>query len=200
MCRFIDRNHGVTFVETIRIENGRISNLFYHNARLNQTRAAWFASKERLDLANYIQPAPYLSRTKCRVVYADRILGVEYSPYHLRPVGSFTLVTDDKIDYSYKKVDRSRLNELFSQRGDRDEILIVREGLLTDTSICNVALWDGEEWITPARPLLPGTMRAALLERGVIRAADIPVDELGKCQKIRMFNALIDFGEVEIEL
>lgn len=73
----------------------------------------------------------------------------------------------------------------------------MRDGLLTDTSICNIALWDGTSWITPARPLLRGTARARLLDNGLIKSGDIRPEELPGYERIRLFNAMIGFGEVE---
>ena len=72
-------------------------------------------------------------------------------------------------------------------------MLIVRDGLLTDTSIANVALYDGHEWLTPTHPLLRGTKRAELLARKAIREADIPADSIFSYSKIALFNAMIDF-------
>ena len=165
-------------METIRIERGRIHNLPYHNARMNRTRRELFGASEEIDLAGYIHPGPHQERTKCRVEYTCEVLQVEYVPYRMRPVHSLRLVTCDEIDYSYKSTDRQCLNDLFAQRGGHDDILIIRDGLLTDTSICNVALWNGTSWITPARPLLCGTMRAYLLDKGLVQAGDIPVEDL----------------------
>ncbi len=59
---------------------------------------------------------------------------------------------------------------IYSPNEGHDDILIIRDGLLTDTSICNVALWNGTSWITPARPLFSGTMRAYLLDKGLVQA------------------------------
>ena len=129
--------------------------------------------------------------------YTREVLKVEYVPYRMRQVHSLRLVTCDEIDYSYKSTDRQCLNDLFAQRAGHDDILIIRDGLLTDTSICNVALWNGTSWITPARPLLCGTMRAYLLDKGLVQAGDIPVGDLPKYTRIRLFNALIGFGEID---
>ena len=90
------------------------------------------------------------------------------------------------------------LDEAFALRDTADDVLIVRHGLLTDTSIANIALWDGSEWYTPAQPLLAGTQRRYLLDTGQIKETDIPVASLGNYRHIRLFNALIPFGEVEL--
>ncbi|MEG1543439.1 MAG: aminotransferase class IV, partial [Tannerellaceae bacterium] len=133
-----------------------------------------------------------------RVEYAETILSVTYAPYHRRPVHSLRLVEASALDYRFKSTDREKLNVLFNLRGEEDDILMVRDGLLTDTSICNIALWKDEEWLTPRYPLLEGTMRACLLASGQIRMADIRPADLLPRARIRLFNALIDFGELEI--
>ena len=51
--------------------------------------------------------------------------------------------------------------------------LIVKDGYLTDTSIANIALYDGYTWFTPAHPLLRGTKRAELLNKQLIVEKDI---------------------------
>lgn len=188
------------FIETIRIEHGAIQNLSYHNQRMNATRQALFGLNTPIDLAGSIQPDVYLQRTKCRVAYSRDILTVDYAPYQIRPVHSLRLLSCDSIDYPYKSTDRSALNALFADRAEADDICIVRHGLLTDTSICNIALWNGSQWITPASPLLPGTMRASLLDTTKIIPGDIRPDDLLDYFRIRLFNAMIGFGEVELNL
>lgn len=74
----------------------------------------------------------------------------------------------------------------------------MKNGLLTDTSFTNVAVFDGERWLTPKHPLLLGTKRASLLERQVIKEADISVETLMNAQKVSLINAMIDLGEIEI--
>ena len=62
-----------------------------------------------------------------------------------------------------------------------------------------IALFDGHEWVTPRKPLLVGTRRAALLDQGVLQQADLSVADLRAAQKVRLFNAMIDFGSCEVE-
>lgn len=188
------------FVETIRIEGGRAYNLPLHAARMNQTRKEVFGLVRPLDLAPCLSALPYEERTKCRVEYAETILKVEYISYRFRPVRTLQWVENDAIDYTYKSTDRQAIQRLFATRGNSDDILIVRDGQITDTSICNVALWNGEEWITPAIPLLAGTHRAYLLSIGQIRPGTIRKSDLPGYSRIRLFNALIPFGEIELPL
>lgn len=188
------------YIETVRIENGKIENLVYHNRRLNATRRTVLGATNDLDLVEYINPILYLKRTKCRVEYKDTIISIDYTPYCMRSINTLKWVVCDEADYRYKSSNRSTLNRLFTQRKEADDILIIRNGLLTDTSICNVALWDGVSWITPDKPLLCGTMRAKLLDSGVIIPGDIHLDDLGNFSRLCLFNAMIDFGDMELPI
>lgn len=185
------------FIETIKIDNGKIYNLEYHNKRMNDTRCCFFGDVSALDLSDYIDATPFQSRHRCRVEYAETILKVEYFPYHIRPVTTLQLVEDNNIDYSYKRSDRSALNYLFNLKGDKADVLIVKNGLLTDTSIANIALYKEGSWFTPLHPLLKGTKRRELLERGIIRETDIKIQELCHYSEICLFNAMIEFGEIK---
>ena len=177
------------FIETLRIEDGKVWYASLHDRRMNDTRRAFFGPVPDLHVMDYLRPEAYTARTRCRLTYARDVIRVEYFPYHVRPVHSLQLVV---------QADRYVLDEAFALRDTADDVLIVRHGLLTDTSIANIALWDGCEWHTPAQPLLAGTQRRHLLDTGQIKETDIPVASLGNYRHIRLFNALIPFGEVEL--
>ena len=188
------------FIETIRIENGKALNLGFHNYRFNKTRRDIFECNLPVNLADYIQPGEYVERTKCRIEYQDEVEKVEYQPYTIRPVKSLRMVTSDGLDYTYKSSNRQKLDELFKQKGEADDILIIRDGFLTDTSIANIALWNGEQWETPEKPLLEGTMRASLLGKGLIVPAAIRPHDLSRYSRVCLFNAMIGFGEIELSV
>lgn len=138
---------------------------------------------------------------KARVVYGEQgVETVEYAPYSMRNINSLQVVEDDTITYDYKSTDRSSLNALVEKKGSSDDIIIVKHGLLTDTSFTNHAIFDGKHWTTPRHPLLPGTKRAALLDKGIIREADITLEDLRNANKISLFNAMVEFGEMEIAI
>ena len=117
MCRFI---------ETIRLEHGRILHAGYHNRRLNATRRAWWGEMPDLHVEDYIVPE-YTERTRCRIVYGREIESVEYFAYQPRQVRRLRLLAYDTIEYRYKQADRSLLDQLYALRGEADDVLIVRE-------------------------------------------------------------------------
>ena len=70
-----------------------------------------------------------------------------------------------------------------------------KECLYDFEGISNVVLNDGYK-----HPLLQGTKRAQLLEAGIIEEADLTPEDLKKAEKVSLFNAMIDFGEREVEI
>ena len=191
------------FVETIKIANGKPSNLPYHQARMERTIRHFFpnlALNAMPSLQDLITPDENMTLVKARVVYgADGVELIEYAPYSMRPIRSLQVVCDDTISYSYKSCDRSQLYALAAKKGDCDEIIIVKNNLVTDTSFTSLAISDGNCWLTPRQPLLLGTKRASLLDQGLIKEVDITAYDLKRAERVRLFNAMIDFGEREVE-
>lgn len=183
------------FIETIRIADGKLSNLYFHNKRLNETRKLHFGSQLEWDLAQRIE-IPKETKNglyKCRVVYGEYLQKIEFEPYQPKTIQSLKLVEDNAIDYSFKYQNRAHLNALFAQRGVADDILIIKNGCITDTSYANIVFWDGIHWFTPETFLLAGTKRAQLLEEGIITQKKIRVQDLPKYSYARIINSMLDF-------
>lgn len=192
------------FVETIKIKDGKAQSLAYHQERMERTIRKFFpllCNAPMPSLERLINPTSSMDFYKARVVYGEQgIETVEYAPYSMRNINSLQVVEDDTIVYDYKSTDRNCLNALVEKKGSSDEIIIVKHGLLTDTSFTNLAVFDGKHWMTPKHPLLHGTKRAALLDKGIIHEADITLENLRKANKVSLFNAMIEFGEKEIAI
>lgn len=192
------------FVETIKIKEEKAQALAYHQERMVRTIRKFFPSlcnASMPSLEKLINPTESMDFYKARVVYGEQgVETVEYAPYSMRNINSLQVVEDDTITYDYKSTDRSRLNALLEKKGSSDDIIIVKHGLLTDTSFTNLAIYDGKQWLTPKHPLLPGTKRAALLDKAIIREADITLENLRKAKRVSLFNAMIEFGEREIAI
>ena len=189
------------FVETIKMINGCACNIDYHNNRLNNTRHHFWQTEENIDLNKYITPQESNGITKVRVVYGENgIEDISYSEYSMRNIKSLKIVTDNHIDYSFKSTDRSAINKLVEKKGLYDEIIISNNSLITDTSFTNIALFDGNTWYTPKHPLLKGTKRAYLINKNIIKEKDMHEKDVFKYKAIRLFNAMIDFGDIEIPI
>ncbi len=181
-------------LETLPIRNAQLPDLHDHQARVNKTRQQLAGLIEPLLLIDAIQLPDLLNPVltyKCRVTYAEQIQKIEFELYHPRHVHTLKIVQADHLDYAHKYADRTAINQLYARRGTADDVLMLRDGLLTDTSYANVALFDGIRWYTPARPMLPGTQRARLLRSGILQTADIRPADLSDFQKIKLINAML---------
>ena len=192
------------FIETIQVLHGELKNLVFHQDRFERTRYEVLGLKSHPGLDEVIQVPRGLEQGlfKCRVSYKKEIELIEFEPYRAQKVQSLKMIYSDIIDYGYKYANRDELVKLFSQRGDCDDILVVKKGCITDSFYANVVFWDGTEWLTPDTPLLPGTMRASLLARHLIRECRITPDDLDGYQKLVLINAMNDLQstmEIPIE-
>jgi len=186
-------------IETIRIENGQFENLKYHQQRMNASRKTLFGCEDEIDLEKILlafaperQSAELL---KTRIIYSEQIQKIELSPYHFPNIRSLKIVHDDQIKYNYKFLDRTRLDKLFALRENGDDILIVKNGFVTDSWFANVVFFDGNQWITPENPLLKGTQRQNLLDGKMIISAPVRESEIKKFEKVRLINAMIRFED-----
>jgi len=179
------------YFETIKCNDNEVFNLEYHNNRVSQTIGL------NLNLQEYVYPTSS-ELLRCKLIYSnDGIEDVQYFKYQKREIKTFKIIFSDEIDYSKKYLDRRSIDSLFNQKGSSDEIIIVKNDLLTDTSIANIAIFDGASWITPIKPLLYGTTRARLLEEKMIFEKDITLEMLKNAKKIALMNAMIDFDILE---
>ncbi len=179
------------YFETIRVFDGKICNLEWHQRRLSTI------SMLRLEdgLASVVLPQKGVY--KLRVSYShDEFGAIDISSYSARKIERLKVVECDEIEYSRKMNDRSALDRLFTQRGQADDILIVRKGQLSDTSICNILLWDGLEWFTPNEPLLRGTTIARLIYTSLVKERKIMLDDIPKFRSFMLVNAMMDFDEM----
>jgi 4-amino-4-deoxychorismate lyase len=187
-------------VETVRIENGQIMNIHFHNERMIRSLYNIYGIKSDKDLEKIILVPPEARHGifKCRVLYDDKTASIEIMPYTIRSVRSLKIVFSDDICYPYKYIHRDRINRLFDMRGGCDDILVVKYGKLTDSSYANVILKDYEgNWKTPSTYLLPGTRRASLLKSGLIKEADIYFSEISKFTELKLINAMMGIEDTE---
>lgn len=184
--------------ETICVEQRQFSSLLpFHEARLNRTRQALWGETKGLVLRDLLALPHFVTHAKhkCRVTYGRDLVQVEWEAYQPKIIESLRLVDADKLVYAHKYKNRESLNLLYAQRADCDDVLIVRKGLITDTSYANVALFDGDHWYTPEHPLLAGTQRAFLLAEGAIIPRAIRAETLREYLCLKLFNAMLPWQE-----
>lgn len=190
------------FIETIRLENGIFHHLDLHQQRMERTIYEVFGRSTPIpDLKSALDnmtPIPDVGLYKCRLIYSREIKKVELEVYVPRKVNSLKIVEGGSaIDYHLKNADRSILVELASAKEDSDEVIILRDGLITDTSYTNLLFRSNKgKLYTPSKPLLRGVMLQSLLNMSEaieqdLTLADIkPGNPLGLTEAI-MINAMM---------
>ncbi len=179
------------YFETIKCENYEVFHLNYHQKRVASTIG------KNHDLLKQIQP-PNSKLLKCKVVYnEDEITDVSFTPYKKKEISSLKIIRKDEINYKQKSTNRAELESLYKQKGRADDILIVKQNLITDTTIANIAICVKNQWLTPKTALLQGTTRQRYIDNGTVEELDVTVELFKKAEKIALLNAMIGFDILE---
>lgn len=191
----------MTFIETIKIERGEIALFELHRERMAETARAHdfeapiISVKELLDGCSIDH-----KRVKCRIEYSRQgVLSIDYSPYELRDIKSLKVICDDDIEYSFKYGDRSELDTLRAQRGECDDIIIVKNGVVAECSYANLVFVKDGKYFTPKSCLLNGTRRRDLLSTQIIEEREIVASEIQNYDSVMLINGMIELGEVCVD-
>jgi 4-amino-4-deoxychorismate lyase len=187
------------FIESIRAENGSFKNLPLHQDRVNRTFKSYFPDSEPLLLDRVLPKIELDGIYKVRFIYDRFSSDIEFINYHPRTIQSLSLIDTPAFNYAFKFEDRTTINNLLKQ-SQTDEIIMCVDGLLTDSSYANIALYDGQHWFTPKSHLLNGVRRQQLLSIGKIKEATIKKSDIGAFQKISLINAMLDLEELVLPL
>ncbi|MBT3174908.1 MAG: hypothetical protein HN336_08660 [Lentimicrobiaceae bacterium] len=191
-------------LETIKYQNGRFFNLKYHQERMDRSYLFTYNHNNPINLNRSLEESnlplsqnPY----KCRVTYDNNGHQIEFVKYEFPQINSLKLVVDDDIEYNIKYSNRTALENLFNRRGNADDIIIVKDGLITDSSYANLLFYNGKTWVTPAKPLLAGTQREYLLHKGIIDIDHIRPSHIINFKIVRMVNSMMSFEDkVDIKI
>jgi len=183
--------------ESIRVTDRKFRHLDYHQARVDRSRNNLLHLSSRLDLTTISIPHYVTGQNyKCRVEYGEKIGKVEFIPYEIKPVQSLKLVEADDLKYAYKFCDRSPFDRILNLAGKHGEIVIVKDGFITDSSYSNLAFLSGSTWYTPNTFILNGTCRKRLLDEGILQEAEIRPTDLDKFTRVSLINAMLGLGDV----
>lgn len=186
-------------LETIKIKKGIAENIKFHQNRIDFSLNILYGKYNQIGLEKIINniKLPNSGVFKFRFLYNNQVYKYEILPYKIKRINSLKIVRSN-INYNMKFANREEINYLFRNKGNFDDILIVKEGLVTDTSYANILLYDGKIWKTPAKPLLNGTKRQKLLQNKEIIEEDIYITDIKKFQFAKIINAMIDLEESPI--
>lgn len=184
------------FIETIRVEGGVIQHLERHQDRVTRTLSHHGVSVIP-SLAVELEKLPINlpGRVRLRIEYDTKgLFEIGFFPYMRKQIDDLRIVHIFPPDYRYKYADRAWINALV-EKSDADEILMIRDGNVTDTSIANVTFYDGSTWLTPKEPLLMGTERSRLLNMGVIKESVITIRDISSFSGFRLINAMLPWED-----
>lgn len=184
------------FIETICVKRGKILHLADHQERMDRSIFYFYGKRTTPDLKSFLTTPEYAQKGwyKCRIEYGQEIEDITWEPYHIKEISSLSLVIADDINYSWKYTNRSIFKELIRE-AMTDDIIIVKNGYITDSSYANLLFRSDEDWVTPSTPLLKGTQRNRLLKAGVIKEQLISRNDLYKYDRIKWINAMLDMKD-----
>ena len=186
------------FVEVIKVKNGEFVNPQPHMERIYRTTLHFFSKPLSVEFNNITIPTDLHSHrlVKCRIVYGRSIVSINFEPYKVRNIKRLSIVEHNTIDYKYKYLNRDLINKLIVSHSDSDDILIVKNSKVTDTSFTNVVFRDTMgKLYTPKSPLLAGIKRQHLLDNGIIHEKDIHVNNITLYEGVYLINAMIDLED-----
>lgn len=186
-------------VESIKIFEGKAWNVEYHNYRMNKSRRELFGVTRMLDLNNYIKLPAGLGNGlyKLRVLYDREAVSASLESYAIKSIRTLIPVINNSIEYLHKYEDREEITKMASNSG-ADDIIIIKNGRVTDSSFANIVFYDGQKWITPNTFLLEGTQRKYLLNSGLIYEDEIKTADLKKFKGVKLINALRGLNDTEM--
>jgi 4-amino-4-deoxychorismate lyase len=189
-------------IESIRLLDGEFFNLPYHQQRMKRSIDLLYGIDYSFDIEKYLEGVrhPRKGLYKCRIVYDDVTMEAGFSAYEPRKIRRIKIVEDNDISYACKFLDRHDIDRLFQQRGDCDDVLIVKEDRITDCSFSNIVFRKRHQWVTPSTPLLAGTMRQKLIDENKIEVREIRPNDIRSFETFTIINAMLEFSSPEIEV
>ncbi len=186
--------------ETIKIENGKIFNLNYHQARVNYAYKEFFKTEPKLNLKETLTGYSTDNLYRAKIVYdINGLVSKDYYIYKQKRISTLLLVEIPNINYKFKYFNRDFLSPL--QKQQADEFIITKNGYLRDTTIANIALFHtkSQKWHTPKNPLLQGTTLKQYLEKNELIKTDVHYKDLTNYSKIALLNAMINRVELDLK-
>jgi 4-amino-4-deoxychorismate lyase len=176
-------------------------NLAGHNARANHSRQSLFGKNiPKLILGNeiLIQQQYQNGLVKCRVIFDEIIREITFETYKTKEIKSLKIIYSDDIEYPHKFYSRPHLDALYTCKGHHDEIIIVKQGLVTDAYYYNILCIKDNQYFTPSTPLLNGVRREWLIKNNKVKAIPVTLDLLMKADSIHLINAMTPPGKIVI--
>ena len=185
------------FIESIKVEDQEMFLLEFHQKRVNDT-FSHFGKEGSIDLEKIFDGMNHDEDGlfKLKITYdLDKKVRTMMIPYAIPEIQSFQLVENNVYDYSFKFEDRRELEKM-KMKAKAEEIIIVKNNHITDTSFSNLLFKRGKDWFTPSTYLLNGVQRQFLLKKKKIKEAEITMQNLKEFSHFQLINAMNDFDDM----
>jgi len=184
-----------TLFETIKIENGEVFNLDYHQKRVDNAYKNFYKKESKLNLKSVIKYSKD-GLFRCKVIYNQNgLVSIDFFKYQKKEINSIMLVENNFFEYSFKYANREFFEHLYNIYRNTNEFIITKNGFLQDFTIGNIALYHTKDkkWHTPLKPLLFGTTLNKYLDSKKLIQKDIHYTNLKNYSKIALLNAMVGF-------
>lgn len=179
------------FIESIKVKDQKLFLLEFHQKRVNET-FAHFGKEGSLDLEKIYQKLEHSDDGlyKLRIVYdLEKKYKTQLIPYAFPQIDTFQLVENNTLDYSFKFEDRTAFTQM-TQTAKAEEIIIVKNNHITDSTYANMLFLKGKQWFTPSTFLLNGVQRQHLLKSKKIKETEITLQNLKEFTHFQIINAM----------
>ena len=187
------------FIESIKIEDQEVFLLELHQKRVNDT-FAHFGAQGSINLEKIVKNLEIDEDGffKLRIVYnLNRNYKTQLIPYAIAEIENFQLVENNTYDYAFKFEDRKEFEKM-KTKAKCEEIIIVKNNYITDTSYTNLLFLKDEIWYTPTTYLLNGVMRQHLLKENKIKETEITLQNIKEYSHFQLINSMNDFDDMFI--
>jgi 4-amino-4-deoxychorismate lyase len=185
--------------ESIRVNDGQVPLLDFHQKRIELSYSAVFKKVSTYNLKECIEP--FLKKDgiqKCRFIYDDKNYRVEIIDYQLiEPKRIGWLRIDPNFNYSFKFFNRSFFNKINEVYSACDEIILIQNNEITDSTYCNIVIYINNEWILPKSYLLNGVERSRIISKYNFTVAPVSIDKFLLAKEYKLINSMRPFELVE---
>lgn len=188
------------FIESIKVEDQKAYLIDLHQKRVNETFDHFGNGETSIDVEKIFRNLQHDEDGlyKLRISYdLERNFRTQMIPYAISEIDDFQLVENNDLDYSFKYEDRTAFEKM-KAKARTEEIIVVQDGHITDTSFSNLLFLKGKEWFTPTTFLLNGVQRQHLLKTNRIQEAEITLQNIREYSHFQIINSLNDFDDMFI--
>jgi len=182
--------------ESICVENYQIKLSEFHQKRMDNSCLKLFNVKNKWSIKKIFESLKIESnqKYKLRINYSQSKYSISLKKYFKKKIRSLQCLELNDYSYDLKYTDRSVIDKNNKLKSLSDDILIIKNGFVTDSSYCNIVFFDGLSWVTPKFPLLKGVQRNFLLKNKKIFKKKIKVSDISKYKSFVLINSMTEFN------